>query len=164
VADSFYIAGDIEKSLSTHEELVEKFPWSDFAAKSQYAIAWINENDKNDQQKAIAQYRKLAEHFPKSDYASLVKTKLDTVEKYFPSKKPPVDTVSKKVDSVKTTPPTEKLPVPVTTPTTPVITDSVTAPIKPPSADTIVDDKAIIPVQKPPQMDTIQTRRKRDIQ
>jgi TolA-binding protein len=161
VADSFYVAGDIEQSLSTHKELIEKFPWSDFAAKSQYAIAWINEYSKENQQEAITQYRKLAENFPKSNYTSLVKAKLDTVEKYFPSPKPVVDTAvaidTKTIDSVKTTPiqPPEQI---TTKPPTRVKTDSVRV-IKPPSD--IIDETAII---KPPQVDTIQTRRRRDIQ
>jgi TolA-binding protein len=161
LADSFYVAGNVEKSLRTHVELVEKFPWSDFAAKSQYAIAWINENDRNKQQEAITQYRKLAENFPKSNYASLVKAKLDTVEKYFPSPKRVIDTTSKTIDSVKTTAPAQP-PIQTTKPTKPIQTDSV-AIIKPPS-NTILDDKTLIPAQKTPQIDTIQTRRKRDIQ
>jgi hypothetical protein len=143
--------------------LIKTFPWSDFAAKSQYAIAWIKKKKKNDQQEAIVHYRQLAENFPKSNYASLVKIKLDTVEKYFPSKKS-VDTAavgSKPVDSVQTVP--KQFPAKTTEPTIPVKIDS-SQTKKPPSDNVIEDTKIIPPIQKPPQVDTIQTRRKRDMQ
>lgn len=102
-ADSLFESGNITESIKSFEELIKKYPVSDYAPKALYAIGWINENNKNNYKEAIKNYRKLLEEYPNSSFAGLVKAKIDTVEKYFPSEKKIAKKDSiKKVDSLKT--------------------------------------------------------------
>ena len=82
---------------------MKRFPTSQWAAKSLYAIGWIHENHKSNTKEAIKKYRQLLEDYPNSTFSALVKAKIDTVEKYFPSKPkidPKKDSTAKKVDSL----------------------------------------------------------------
>ena len=102
-ADSLFESGNIAESIKGFEELIKKYPVSDYAPKALYAIGWINENSKNNYNEAIKNYRKLLEEYPNSKFANLIKAKIDTVEKYFPSEKKIAKKDSlKKVDSLKT--------------------------------------------------------------
>jgi TolA-binding protein len=103
-ADSLFEAKMIDESLKLHEQIVKTFPTSEWASKSLYAIGWIHENHRKDYKTAIKHYRKLLTDYPNSTFAGLVKAKIDTVEKYEPSKPKLAvkkDSITKVADSLK---------------------------------------------------------------
>ncbi|MGB2697728.1 MAG: TonB family protein [Candidatus Zixiibacteriota bacterium] len=60
-----------DSAISEFTILVEDYPESEFAPKSLYAIGWILENIKNDNEGAKEFYQKLWDQYPKSDYSDL---------------------------------------------------------------------------------------------
>jgi TolA-binding protein len=110
-ADSLLEKDSIPDAIKILENIIKKHPKSVYAEKSQYALGWINENKTNDFKKAIEEYRKLMENYPKSEFAALIKTKMDTVDKYLPVKKKPAatDTLGTNKSKEKTISPEQKL-------------------------------------------------------
>lgn len=57
-----------DSALAEYLTLAEKYPESEYAAKSLYAAAWILENVKHDSAQAENIYRKIIQDYPGSDY------------------------------------------------------------------------------------------------
>ena len=69
--------GKIDSALSLLKKITEKYPESAYAAKSQYALAWIIENFKNTgDSSAIFAYQEVIEKNPDSEYAEFAKIRL----------------------------------------------------------------------------------------
>ncbi len=58
-----------ESALVEYQTVVDKYPESEYAPKSIYAIAWINENIYQDSSKAGEYYHKIIDQYPNSDYS-----------------------------------------------------------------------------------------------
>jgi TolA-binding protein len=89
VADSLLEKDQSSQALKLYDKICLIFPKSPFAAKSQYAIGWVHEYKNKDYKKAIESYRKLVELYPGTLYANQIQPRIDTIEKYFPTKKKP---------------------------------------------------------------------------
>jgi TonB family protein len=58
-----------ESALAEYQIVVDKYPESEYAPKSVYAIAWIYENIYQDSAKAKEYYHKIIDQYPNSDYS-----------------------------------------------------------------------------------------------
>lgn len=58
-----------ESALAEYQTVVDKYPESEYAPKSVYAIAWIYENIYQDSAKAKEYYHKIIDQYPNSDYS-----------------------------------------------------------------------------------------------
>ena len=60
-----------DSAIAEFSILVEDYPESELAPKSLYAIGWILENIKNDEERSKEFYQKIWDQYPSSDYADL---------------------------------------------------------------------------------------------
>ncbi|MDZ7261289.1 MAG: tetratricopeptide repeat protein, partial [candidate division KSB1 bacterium] len=74
----FFDKGEIKQALDKYKQVAEKFPQSEYAPKSLYAVGWLYEKLKSNKE-ASKTYQKLVEKYPNSEYAKQVKRKLDQV-------------------------------------------------------------------------------------
>jgi len=58
-----------ESALVQYQTILDKYPESEYAPKSVYAIAWIYENIYQDSSKAKEYYHKIVDQYPNSDYS-----------------------------------------------------------------------------------------------
>lgn len=58
-----------ESALVEYQTIVDKYPESEYAPKSVYAVAWIYENIYQDSAKASEYYHKIIGQYPNSDYS-----------------------------------------------------------------------------------------------
>ncbi len=70
----------MDSSIYVYQQIVEKYPESEYAPKSLYSIAYIYDWIKNDTSKALQNYRELIAEYPGSDYARQGKKKIDAVK------------------------------------------------------------------------------------
>lgn len=65
-----------ESALTEYQTVVDKYPESEYAPKSVYAVAWIYENIYQDSSKAREYYHKIIDQYPNSDYSKKALTYL----------------------------------------------------------------------------------------
>ena len=58
-----------EKAIGTLRSLIQSFPKSPYAAKSEYAIGWILENRLEQPDSAVAQYKRVVKNYRETSYA-----------------------------------------------------------------------------------------------
>jgi TonB family protein len=66
-----------ESALVQYQTIVDKYPESEYAPKSVYAVAWIYENIYQDSTRAREYYRKIIDQYPNSDYSKRALAYLD---------------------------------------------------------------------------------------
>lgn len=69
-----------ESALTEYQTVVDKYPESEYAPKSVYAVAWIYENIYQDSSKAREYYHKIIDQYPNSDYSKKALTYLSLPE------------------------------------------------------------------------------------
>ncbi len=79
-ADRLVKSGEIANALGLFRNIADGDSTSQLAAKAQYAVGWIFENVRPDNDSTVANYQRLVARFPNSQYASLVRPKLAEVE------------------------------------------------------------------------------------
>ncbi len=62
-AEQFYFRGEVDTALALYQEIVARDTVSEWGAKAQLSIAWIYENDLQDNQKAIFAYQQVIDRF-----------------------------------------------------------------------------------------------------
>jgi len=72
---------DPQSALRTYQQVVDRYPRSEYAAKALYAIAYIHEDRLFDPKAALAEYRKLADAYPESPYGREAARKIQAVER-----------------------------------------------------------------------------------
>lgn len=70
----------IDSSIYVYEQILEKYPESEYAPKSLYSIAYIYDWIKNDTTKALQNYRELIADYPGTDYALQGTKKINAVK------------------------------------------------------------------------------------
>jgi len=78
---AYFDRQDYSHALNEFSTIVDKYPSSEFAAKSLLAMGWIYENRLEQTNQAITTYQTLLEKFPNSQYAKSVQKKINEVEK-----------------------------------------------------------------------------------
>ena len=78
--DAFYKFNNIDRAFELWDEVVEKYPHSEYAHKATYAKAWHMEHTLYDMDDAITLYQTLVDSFPESPYVAQVKPKLAAVD------------------------------------------------------------------------------------
>jgi len=85
--ESLYVKGDSllsknknREAITVFQEIVLRYPKSEYAARAQYAIGWIYENVEGKFDSATSNYRRLLKDYPNSQYAALVKDKIAEVD------------------------------------------------------------------------------------
>ncbi len=78
-AESLMVAGNSDAAIDSLGAIRDRFPLSPVAARAQYAIAWVYDNEKGIPDSVLSSYRRLVELYPNSTYAVKVKPILTTV-------------------------------------------------------------------------------------
>jgi len=92
-AESLIDLKQYEKAIVTLKGIGDQFPGSAFAAKSEYAVGWLYENQLSKPDSALVHYKRLVERHGKSNYAAIVKPRIEnpqTAPKDSLEKKPSV--------------------------------------------------------------------------
>ncbi len=92
-ADSMVQAKRWDQSLAQFSSIVQSFPHSPYAAKSEYAIGWVYEHYLNSPDSAVAHYRMLTQKYATTRYALAVQTTMSGI----PGAAPPDSSVKKSV-------------------------------------------------------------------
>lgn len=71
---------DLNGALDKYRALVETYPNSEYAPKSLFAMGWIHERMRSDNETAIQLYRELMEKYPQSTFTSAISNKIRTLE------------------------------------------------------------------------------------
>jgi tetratricopeptide (TPR) repeat protein len=80
-AEKQYTANeDYDKSMELLNEIVERFPESDFAPKALLLSGWLYENKMGDNDKAIESFLKLTEGYKSSAYAKSLNVKMSKMD------------------------------------------------------------------------------------
>jgi tetratricopeptide (TPR) repeat protein len=79
-AEALYLSGRNEEAIAGFQEVIDRFPASNDAARSQFAMGFIYENHLGLNDSAEVHYRSLAKSFPRTTYASAVQPKLFEVD------------------------------------------------------------------------------------
>ncbi len=77
---AFYESNDLQQAFELWDEVVRRYPDSDYAPKAAYAKAWHYENTLFQLDSAIAVYEKMVELYPGSPIIPKIKPKLAAVE------------------------------------------------------------------------------------
>jgi len=72
---------EIKGALDRYRQVVETYPDSEYAPKSLYAMGWIHESLRADNEMATQIYRELQDKYPESRFASVVSKKLKALDK-----------------------------------------------------------------------------------
>lgn len=79
-AEALYLAGRNEEAIAGFQEVVDRFPTSGDAARSQYAIGFIYENHLGLADSAEAHYRSLVKSYPRTTFATTTQARLLEVD------------------------------------------------------------------------------------
>ncbi|MFC1730602.1 tetratricopeptide repeat protein [candidate division KSB1 bacterium] len=80
--DMYYIEKEDIESIEQYLAVVERFPQSEYAPKSLYAIGWILENTLHNNSAAFKTYERLQKEYPGSSYARTISTKMTEVKSF----------------------------------------------------------------------------------
>ncbi len=78
---ALYKDNDIDRAFAMWDEVVDKYPQSEFSQKAAYAKAWHQENTLYNLDEAIVMYQALVDSFPQSPFVAAIKPKLAEVDK-----------------------------------------------------------------------------------
>ncbi|MEE4311719.1 MAG: tetratricopeptide repeat protein [candidate division KSB1 bacterium] len=73
---------NLNRAIEKYEQVVSKYPTSDYAPKSLLAMGWIYDNDIYHKEKALEIYQQIEEGYPESPYANYVKSKIEAYKKF----------------------------------------------------------------------------------
>ena len=79
-AEALYLAGRNEEAIPAFQEVVDRFPASDDAARSQFAIGFIYENHLGLNDSAEVHYRTLVKTYPRTELATAIQPRLLAVD------------------------------------------------------------------------------------
>jgi tetratricopeptide (TPR) repeat protein len=75
-AEALYLSGRNEEAIAGFQEVIDRFPNSNDAARSQFAIGFIYENYVGLNDSAEVHYRTLVKSFPRTAYATTIQPRL----------------------------------------------------------------------------------------
>ena len=75
-AEALYLSGRNEEAIAGFQEIIDRFPNSNDAARSQFAIGFIYENYVGLNDSAEVHYRSLVKTFPRTPYATTIQPRL----------------------------------------------------------------------------------------
>lgn len=76
LAESLVESSQYEKAVKTFSEIVDSFPTSPYAAKSEYAIAWLYEHRLSEPDSALSHYKNVVAKYGASTYAGIVRPRI----------------------------------------------------------------------------------------
>ena len=79
---AYWQDNDIDNAFQMYDNVIEKFPTSEYAAKAIYTQGWINEKMLFQPEKATSYYEKVISDYPESEYGKTAKMKLAAVERF----------------------------------------------------------------------------------
>jgi outer membrane protein assembly factor BamD (BamD/ComL family) len=75
-AEALYLEGRHQEAIAGFQEIADRFPASDDAARAQYAIGFIYENHIGLNDSAEVHYRAVAKSYPRTEFAANIQPKL----------------------------------------------------------------------------------------
>ncbi len=92
-AESLLTSGKEQAALEAWKDLVQQYPRSPFAAKSDLALGWLYEKHLSQPDSALVHYKRVVEHYSASVYAKAAQRRIAGVEEVPPQAVP--DSLSK---------------------------------------------------------------------
>ncbi|MFQ5824984.1 MAG: tetratricopeptide repeat protein [bacterium] len=72
---------NIQKAIEEFQKIIDRYPNSQYAPKSLYAIGWIYEQMMHQNDRAYEIYQEIVNKYPNTDFSKKVKKKIDAVQK-----------------------------------------------------------------------------------
>jgi len=79
--NDFFVHKNLNKAMHEYQDIIKKYPESEYAEKSLYALGWIQENVNFDNEKALAIYKQFVDTYPNSEFSRTIQKKIRAVEK-----------------------------------------------------------------------------------
>jgi len=70
-----------DEALKQYRTVLKEFSESEYIPKALYAIAWVEQNMKGNEEDALAGYRTIEEDYPDTDYAIAARRQIESIEK-----------------------------------------------------------------------------------
>lgn len=69
-----------DKALNEYRTVLEEFSESEYVPGALYAIAWIEQNTKGNEEDALARYRAIERDYPDTDYAIAARRQIESIQ------------------------------------------------------------------------------------
>ena len=79
--NDFFVKKNLTKAMNEYQDIIKKYPESEYAEKSLYALGWIQENVNFDNEKALTIYKQFVDTYPNSEFSRTMQKKIQAVEK-----------------------------------------------------------------------------------
>ena len=79
--NDFFVKKNLTKAMNEYQNIIKKYPESEYAEKSLYALGWIQENVNFDNDKALTIYKQFVDTYPNSEFSRTIQKKIQAVEK-----------------------------------------------------------------------------------
>jgi tetratricopeptide (TPR) repeat protein len=79
--DTLFKEKNVHKAIREYQKIVNTYPGSEYAPKSLYAVGWIYEQIKNQNDKAYEIYQEIVDKYPNTDFSKKVQKKIKAVQR-----------------------------------------------------------------------------------